>query len=140
MAQVIVPQRQSGTQQLLGALPAIGTVAGGVAGGVGGAAGGPGGVALGAAEGAGKGAAIGGMVGNLGNAISPQSETQGLDNSSAVSRRMQGMQQMPSIPDQQATLNNARIALQSQPLEVQKEYAPMLMAASAQLRRQQGVG
>ena len=84
---------------------------------------------------AGTGAALGGVaktgVDMLGN-----NQAQGGVPNGAVDRRMQGG--TPQLPDQRQIIDNARIALQSQPAEVQQQYGPMLTAASLRLRREGG--
>jgi hypothetical protein len=125
-AQVMVNKKKSSTDQMMQLLPIAGAVGAGIA--TGGAS-----VPLSTTIGAmGTGAALGGAAQQ-----GAQFLTQA-DGMSAVDRRMGGIQ-TPQLPDQQKVLDNARIALQSQPPEIQSQYMPMLNAASLKLRRETGV-
>lgn len=130
MAQVNMPQKQSNMSKAGALLPLAGAIGAGIL------AAPTGGASLAAMpaimSAAGTGAALGGVaqtgVGML------QTDNQ----PSAVERRMNGVQ-APQLPDQQAAINNARIALMEQPKEVQAQYMPVLTAAALKLRRDQGV-
>lgn len=85
---------------------------------------------LGAAiSGAGTGAALGGTLGGL-----LGSRDSG---STAVERRMGGAPsvQAPPAEDPQKVLQESMLALQSQPKDVQAQYAPQLQAAMLKLNR-----
>lgn len=115
--QVQMPQKEDKLSKLL-------TVGGAIAGGIGGSAGGP----MGAVQGAGAGASLGGVVGGLAQS--------GQGQPSAVERRM-GIQAPQAAPAEDPTkaLQEAQLALQSQPQDVQQQYAPMIQAAMLRLRR-----
>lgn len=143
MAQVNMPQKKSAMQQIGQYLPLAGLAVGGLAGS--GALGTAAAGAVGAGGGEGIMSSIGGALkgasagSNLGSTAGQGLQLLGSDSQpSAVERRMQGVQ-APQLPDQQAAINNARIALQDQPKEVQQQYMPMLTAAALKLRRDQGV-
>lgn len=143
MAQVNVPQKKSAMQQIGQYLPLAGLAVGGLAGA--GVMGAEAAGAVGASGGEGIMASLGGALkgasagSSLGSTAGQGLQMLGADNQpSAVERRMNGVQ-MPQLPDQQAAINNARIALMDQPKEVQQQYMPMLTAAALKLRRDQGV-
>lgn len=123
MPQIMMPKKENPISKLL-------TAGGMIAGGIMGAEGGPASAAQGAALGASLGSTVSGFM-------APQDQGQQGIQTSAVSRRLSG--QMPQLPDQQAAINNARIALMDQPQELQQQYMPMLTAAALKLRRDQGV-
>lgn len=123
MPQIMMPKKENPISKLL-------TAGGMIAGGIMGAEGGTAGVAQGAALGASLGSTVSGFM-------APQDQGQQGIQETAVSRRLSG--QMPQLPDQQAAINNARIALMDQPQELQQQYMPMLTAAALKLRRDQGV-
>jgi len=117
-AQVIGPQKKkSGIAEVL-------PVAGAVAGGVLGAAGGPAGALAGAGTGASLGSVAGGFLAN-------QDARQ-----AAIAQRMQ-QTSAPQAPSPQQALDQARLALSTQPPEVQQEFGPMLLAARQKLNRGQ---
>lgn len=143
MAQVNMPQKKSAMQQIGQYLPLAGLAVGGLAGS--GALGTSAAGAVGAGGGEGIMSSIGGALkgasagSNFGSTAGQGLQLLGSDSQpSAVERRMQGVQ-APQLPDQQAAINNARIALMDQPKEIQQQYMPMLTAASLKLRRDQGV-
>ena len=109
-AQVNVPQKEDKTGKLL-------QIGGAVAGGI---LGGPAGIALGSQ--------LGGMAGNL----------------TAAERRAQQLQagqsqaQVPTVQDPMSAIQEARIALASQPEDIQKEFGPTLQAAYLKARRGNG--
>lgn len=120
----MVNKKKSSTDQMMQLLPIAGAVGAGIA---------TGGASIPATIGAmGTGAALGGAAQQGAQFLTQD------DGMSAVERRMGGTQ-APQLPDQQKVLDNARIALASQPQEIQNQYMPMLNAASLKLRRETGV-
>jgi hypothetical protein len=133
MAQVNIPKKQSSMDKASGFLPLAGAIGAGLlAIPTGGASLAAMPAILGAA---GTGAALGGAA-KGGLDMLGATNQPGM---SAVERRMGGKTEMPTLPDQQTALNNARIELQSQPPEVQQQYMPMLTAAALKLNRSNGV-
>jgi len=126
MAQIMQPQPKSSMSEFL---PLAGALTAGIL------AVPTGGMSLAAiptvAAGAGAGAGVGGLAKGLVDKATEPKNT-------AIDRRMQGVQQMPALPDQQAVIQQARLSLQSQPPEIQQQYGPMLTAASLKLRRDIG--
>lgn len=120
----MVNKKKSSTDQMMQLLPIAGAVGAGIA---------TSGASIPATIGAmGTGAALGGAAQQGAQFLTQQ------DGMSAIDRRMGGMQS-PQLPNQQKTLDDARIALASQPQEIQSQYMPMLNAASLKLRRETGV-
>jgi outer membrane lipoprotein SlyB len=119
MAEIIMKKKTKATDLL----PLAGTIAGGVVGGM---AGGP--------MGAVTGASAGGQLGSVaGGALASNEQP------NAIQRRMGGIE-IPQASDQNAQLaqlQEARIALASQPVDVQKQYDPTLQAAMLRIRRGQ---
>lgn len=100
---------------------AAGAVIGGVIGGVAGAAAGGVGAAPGALGGAAAGAGLGGA---LGNAIDPARGGQ-----DAITRRLESQAPQIQHSQQSEALKQSLLSLQTQPPEIQKEYAPPLVQA-----------
>ena len=136
MANVVIPQKQqrqrsAPKQGIFGQLaPVAGAVGGAVIGGL--ASGG-----TGALAGATAGASLGGLVGGVvdpqrqGSVAPVSPQPQGVQASSAMDRRLQ-VSQNP-LRD----LEEAQLALQTQPLEIQQEFGPALGQALSQAQRQQ---
>lgn len=92
-----------------------------------------GGTAAGAAFGGPAGAGIGSQLGG----IAGQAATDGGEGRMAAIQRRSGNYQTPQMTaeDPSETLRKARMALASQPTQVQEQYGPMLQAAALKQRR-----
>lgn len=117
MAEVFQPTKKNPMKSILPmAASVVGSIYGGPAGG--------------AAAGA-----VGGAVAEGLDKPPPQQVPE-----SAAGRRMASMGQAPqqnSNVDNLSAINDARVALQSQPPDVQQQYGPMLTAAALTERRKQ---
>lgn len=122
-AQVMVPQKEDKLGKLL-------QVGGAIGGGILGAAGGPAGIVAGASAGA--------QLGGLAGGALEKKQSTGVE--SAMSRRMgAGLPQTAPQVDPLETLQQANMALASQPPEVRSQFEAPIKAALLQARRQQGV-
>lgn len=120
--QVLKPKKQDFSQYLPVAGAAIGGIAGSIVPGVG------------TMAGITAGSTLGGLAGTASNMLSASSS-----GNSAVDRRMAAASTaVPPVQDPMKAIEDARLALSTQPDNIQQQYSPMLAAAALKLRRDSG--